>query len=61
MITHIRRGNKNATHAPKLKNRHVGPRNAQLWESSIIALLFAIYQDDMVEDYGALNREEKSQ
>ena len=59
MINRIRRGHKNTTLAPKLKNKYgkATENNVGAFQGSAIsALLFIIYQDDVMEDYDALNR-----
>ena len=62
MITHIRRGHKNTALAPQLKNKYGKPteNNVGVYQGSAIsAILFIIYQDDMMEGYDALNRAAK--
>jgi len=61
MIKHIRRGHKNTTLLPKVKNKYgqATKNNVGVFQGSAIsALLFIIYQDDVMEDYTALNHEE---
>ena len=60
MITHIRSGHQNTTLRPKIKNKYgnATQNNVGVFQwSAISALLFIIYQDDMMEDYESLNQE----
>merc|ERR1712105_7076 len=60
MITHIRRGHQNTQLLPKTKGKYgtATTNNVGVFQGSAIsALLFIIYQDDMMEDYDALNQE----
>ena len=60
MIAHIRRGHMNTQLPPKTKGKYgnATPSNVGVFQvSAVSALLFAIDQDDMMEDYDALSRE----
>ena len=62
MITRIRRGNKNTTLVPRLKNKYGKPteNNVGVFQGSAIsAILPIIYQNDAMEDCDALNRASK--
>ena len=59
MTQHIRRGHIGPRLSPKYKGRYgkLKENNVGVFRGSeISALLFIIYQDDMMEDMGALNR-----
>jgi len=63
MITHIRRGHLDTMLLPKTKRIYGKPteNNIGVFQGSAIsALLFIIYQDDMMQDYEALNYKRKS-
>ena len=58
MIAHIRKGHQNTTLIPKTKGKYGQPTENNVgvsqW-SAISALLFIIYQEDMMGDYQSLN------
>ena len=58
MITHIRRGHQNATLLPKTRGKYgaTTENNVGVFQGSALsALLFIIYQDDVMGNYDALN------
>ena len=63
MITHIRRGHQNTRLTPKTKGRYgkQTPNNVGVFQwSAVIALLFVIYRDDVMEAYDALNHKNET-
>ena len=62
MISRIRRGHQGARLAPKSRGRYGESKENNIGVphgSSISALLFIIYLDDMMDDLAALNRRTK--